>query len=251
MQLSVEIFFNFMAPHLKLICYQVSKNTQMNNLAKYIDHTLLKPTATEMDFRKLCEEIYQNSFYSACVPPYYVSFVKELLEFSDAKICTVIGFPLGFQTTEVKIAEAQNALDDGANELDIVMNISAFKSMAYETVKQEIKTLAELAHTRNALIKVIIETAYLDNFDIRIACEICEEAGADFIKTSTGFANKGADLEQVKLIREVLPSSVQIKASGGIQTYEQAIAFIEAGATRLGTSSGVAIVSEGVGYSGY
>lgn len=223
----------------------------MINISKYIDHTLLKPTATEMDFRKLCEEIYQNSFYSACVPPFYVSFVKELLEYSDSKVCTVIGFPLGYHSTETKITEAQKALADGADELDMVMNINAFKSMAYETVKQEIKTLAEIAHDKNALLKVIIETAYLDNFDIRIACEICEEAGADFVKTSTGFAPKGADIEQVKLMREVLPSNIQIKASGGIQTYEQAMTFIEAGATRLGTSSGVAIVSGGVGYSGY
>ena len=223
----------------------------MLNISKYIDHTLLKPTATEMDFRKLCEEIYQNSFYSACVPPYYVAFVKELLSYSDAKICTVIGFPLGYHSTEAKIAEAQKALSDGADELDMVMNINAFKSMAYETVKQEIKAMAELIHSKNAVLKVIIETAYLDNFDIRIACEICEEAGADFVKTSTGFANKGADLEQVKLMREILPSHIHIKASGGIQTYEQAISFIEAGATRLGTSSGVAIASGGVGYSGY
>lgn len=223
----------------------------MINLSKYIDHTLLKPTATEMDFRKLCEEIYQNSFYSACVPPYYVAFVKELLEYSDAKVCTVIGFPLGYQSTASKIAEAQKALQDGADELDMVMNISAFKSMAYETVKQEIKSLVDLAHSQNAMLKVIIETAYLDNFDIRIACEICEEAGADFVKTSTGFANKGADIEQVKLMREILPNNIQIKASGGIQTYEQAMSFIEAGASRLGTSSGVAIVSGGVGYSGY
>jgi len=223
----------------------------MQNIAKYIDHTLLKPTATEMDFRKLCEEIYQNSFYSACVPPFYVSFVKELLEYSDAKVCTVIGFPLGYHSTETKITEAQKALADGADELDLVMNINAFKSMAYETVKQEIKAIAEIAHEKKALLKVIIETAYLDNFDIRIACEICEEAGADFVKTSTGFAPKGADIEQVRLMREVLPGNIQIKASGGIQTYEQAMAFIEAGATRLGTSSGVAIVSGGVGYSGY
>ena len=223
----------------------------MINLSKYIDHTLLKPTATEMDFRKLCEEIYQNSFYSACVPPYYVAFVKELLQYSDAKVCTVIGFPLGYQMTKVKITEAEKALTDGASELDMVININAFKSMAYETVKQEIKTLADVAHSQHALLKVIIETAYLDNFDIRIACEICEEAGADFVKTSTGFANKGADLEQVKLMREVLPNNIQIKASGGIRTYEQAIAFIEVGATRIGTSAGVAIITGGVGYSGY
>ena len=223
----------------------------MINLSQYIDHTLLKPTATEMDFRKLCEEIYQNNFYSACIPPYYVAFVKELLEYSNAKVCTVIGFPLGFHSTEAKIAEAKKALTDGADELDMVMNINAFKSMAYTTVKQEIKTLADLAHSQNALLKVIIETAYLDNFDIRIACEICDEAGTDFVKTSTGFANKGADLVQVKLMSEVLPNNIQIKASGGIQTYEQAIAFIEAGATRIGTSSGVAIICGGVGYSGY
>jgi len=223
----------------------------MINLSKYIDHTLLKPTATEMDFRKLCEEIYQNNFYSACVPPFYVGFVNELLKYSDAKVCTVIGFPLGFQSTSTKIAEVQNALADGADELDLVMNINAFKSMAYETVKQEIKMLAEIAHEKNTLLKVIIETAYLDNFEIRIVCEISEEASADFVKTSTGFAPNGADIEQVKLMREVLPSNIQIKASGGIQTYKQAMAFIEAGASRLGTSSGVTIVSGGFGYSGY
>lgn len=214
----------------------------MQNLAHYIDHTLLKPTATEMDFRKLCEEIYQYHFYSACVPPHYVSFVKEILAYSPAKVCTVIGFPLGYQATSIKIAETEKALNDGADEVDVVMNISAFKSMAYLTVKQEIKSIAEIVHGRQALLKVIVETAYLDNFDLSIACEICEESGADFVKTSTGFAPKGADLAQVKLMRNCLPSTVRIKASGGIQNYEQAIAFIEAGADRLGTSSGVAII---------
>ena len=223
----------------------------MQNLAHYIDHTLLKPTATEMDFRKLCEEIYQYDFYSACVPPHYVSFVKDILIYSQAKVCTVVGFPLGYQTTSTKLVEAERALSDGANELDMVMNINAFKSMAYLTVKQEIRELAELAHSKEALLKVIIETAYLDSFDLSIACEICEEAGADFVKTSTGFAHKGANLEQVKLMRHNLPASVKIKASGGIQTYEQAIAFIEAGAERLGTSSGVAILKGGEGVRGY
>ncbi|WP_259016443.1 deoxyribose-phosphate aldolase [Emticicia fluvialis] len=223
----------------------------MNNLAQYIDHTLLKPTATEMDFRKLCEEIYQNQFYAACVPPHYVSFVKDILVYSEAKVCTVIGFPLGYNTTATKLAEAEKALADGADELDMVMNINAFKSMAYITVKEEIKALAELAHSRDAVLKVIIETAYLDNFDLSIACEICEEAGADFVKTSTGFAPKGADLEQVKIMRQILPENVKIKASGGLQTYEQAIAFVEAGAARLGTSSGVAILKGLEGVGGY
>ncbi|UTA67084.1 deoxyribose-phosphate aldolase [Emticicia sp. 21SJ11W-3] len=223
----------------------------MNNLAQYIDHTLLKPTATEMDFRKLCEEIYQHRFYAACVPPHYVSFVKDILVYSEAKVCTVIGFPLGYNTTATKLAEAEKALADGADELDMVMNINAFKSMAYITVKEEIKALAEQAHSRDAVLKVIIETAYLDNFDLSIACEICEEAGADFVKTSTGFAPKGADLEQVKILRQILPENVKIKASGGIQTYEQAIGFIEAGAARLGTSAGVAILKGLEGVGGY
>ena len=223
----------------------------MHNLSAFIDHTLLKPTATEMDFRKLCEEIYQNHFYSACVPPHYVKFVKEILFYSQAKVCTVIGFPLGYQTTATKMAEAEQALTDGADELDVVMKISAFKSMAYETVKKELKMLVDVAHSKDALLKVIIETAYLDNFDISIACEIGEEAGADFIKTSTGFAPKGADLEQVKLMRSILPAATRIKASGGIQTYEQAVAFINAGAERLGTSSGVMILKGETGNSGY
>lgn len=223
----------------------------MQNLAQYIDHTLLKPTATEMDFRKLCEEIYQYNFYAACVPPHYVSFVKDILIYSQAKICTVVGFPLGYQTTSTKLEEAQRALADGANELDMVMNINAFKSMAYLTVKQEIRDLADLTHSKEALLKVIIETAYLDNFDLSIACEICEEAGADFVKTSTGFAPKGADIEQVKLMRHSLPESVKIKASGGIQTYEQAIAFLAAGANRLGTSSGMVILEGGQGGGEY
>lgn len=223
----------------------------MNNLAQYIDHTLLKPTATEMDFRKLGEEIYKNQFYAACVPPHYVKFVKDILIYSEAKVCTVIGFPLGYNATATKLAEAETALADGADELDMVMNINAFKSMAYITVKEEIKALTELTHSKGALLKVIIETAYLDNFDLSIACEICEEAGADFVKTSTGFAPKGAYLEQVKMMRQILPENVKIKASGGIQTYEQAVAFIEAGAARLGTSSGVAILKGLEGGGGY
>ena len=223
----------------------------MQNLAQYIDHTLLKPTATEMDFRKLCEEMYLHQFYAACVPPHYVRFVKDILVYSQAKVCTVIGFPLGYNTTATKLAEAEKALADGADELDMVMNINAFKSMAYITVKEEIKSLTELTHSRGALLKVIIETAYLDNFDLSIACEICEEAGSDFVKTSTGFAHKGADLEQVKIMRQILPENVKIKASGGIQTFEQALAFVEAGAARLGTSSGVAILKGLEGVGGY
>jgi len=223
----------------------------MQNITQYIDHTLLKPTATEMDFRKLCEEIYKHNFYAACVPPHYVRFVKDILVYSKAKVCTVIGFPLGYNATSIKLAEAGQALADGANELDMVMNINAFKSMAYLTVKEEIKTMAELVHSKDALLKVIIETAYLDNFDLSIACEICEEAGADFVKTSTGFAPKGADLAQVEVMRQILPENVKIKASAAYKPIEQAIAFINAGAERLGTSSGVAILKGIEGGEGY
>jgi deoxyribose-phosphate aldolase len=223
----------------------------------FIDHTLLKPTATEMEIRKLCEEAIKHHFKAVCVAPHYVDFVRQFTDllhdlphpYSEQvgeifKICTVIGFPLGYQTTYAKIAETQKALSDGAEEIDMVINISAFKSMAYESVKAEIKAIADLVHSKSAILKVIIETAYLDNFEIRIICEICEEAGVDFVKTSTGFAPKGADIEQVKFMREILPNPIKIKASGGIKTYDDAIAFINAGADRIGTSNGVAIVGQ-------
>jgi deoxyribose-phosphate aldolase len=233
----------------------INSALRSDGLASYIDHTILKPTVTEMDIRKLCEEAIQYHFKAVCIPPYYVDFVRQFTDLLHDlphpynqqigkifKICTVVGFPLGYQTTFAKIAEAQKALSDGAEEIDMVINISAFKSMAYESVKAEIKALADLAHSKNAILKVIIETAYLDNFEIRIICEICEEAGADFIKTSTGFAPKGADIEQVRFMREILPPHIKIKASGGIKTYDDAIKFIEVGADRIGTSSGVEIV---------
>lgn len=227
----------------------------MQNINQYIDHTLLKPTATEMEFRKLCEQTIQHHFKAVCVPPHYVSFVKQFTDLLHDlpypynqqvgevfKICTVVGFPLGYQTTYAKIAETQKALSDGADEIDMVINLTAFKSMAYESVKSEIKAICDLVHQHDAILKVIIETAYLDNFEIRIICEICEEIGVDFVKTSTGFAPKGAEIEQVKFMREILPPNIKIKASGGIKTYEDAVAFIEAGADRVGTSNGVNIV---------
>jgi deoxyribose-phosphate aldolase len=227
------------------------------NLNEYIDHTLLKPTATEMEIRGLCDEAVKYHFRAVCVPPHYVDFVRQFTDLLHDlpypykeqvgeifKICTVIGFPLGYQTTYSKIAETQKALSDGAEEIDMVINISAFKSMAYETVKNEIKVIADLVHSKNGILKVIIETAYLDNFEIRIICEICQEIGVDFVKTSTGFAPKGADIEQVRFMREILPSTINIKASGGIKTYDDAMAFINAGAERIGTSNGLAILRQ-------
>ncbi len=214
----------------------------MTALSSYIDHTNLRPTATETDIRQLCVEAYENQFRAICLPPSYVLYASDILTGTPIKVCTVIGFPLGYNGLAVKVAEAEKALEDGATELDMVINLTRFKSMAYLSVREEIATLARVAHGKGALLKVIIETAYLDDNEIRIACELCIEAEADFVKTSTGFATTGADLAQVKLIRSLLPDTIQVKASGGIKTYEQAQAFIDAGATRLGTSSGVSIV---------
>ncbi|RIV22370.1 deoxyribose-phosphate aldolase [Fibrisoma montanum] len=212
------------------------------HLTEYIDHTNLKPTATETDIRQLCADAYEYQFRTVCVPPSYVLYAGDLLAETPVKVCTVIGFPLGYNSLPIKVTEAEKALEDGATELDMVMNLTRFKSMAYLSVRGEISTLAGLAQSRGALLKVILETAYLDENEIRIACDLCVEAAPDFVKTSTGFAPTGALIDQVRLIRSLLPESIQVKASGGIKTYEQAMAFVEAGATRLGTSSGVAIV---------
>lgn len=211
---------------------------------QYIDHTNLRPTATETDIRQLCGEAWDHQFWAICLPPSYVLYASDILIGTPIKICTVVGFPLGYNGLATKIQETAKALQDGATELDMVMNLTRFKSMAYMSVREEIATLARMAHNGGALLKVIIETAYLDEMEIRIACELCVEAEADFVKTSTGFAPTGADLDQVKLIRSLLPKTVQVKASGGIKTYEQARAFVDAGASRIGTSSGVVIVQE-------
>jgi deoxyribose-phosphate aldolase len=218
----------------------------MNVLSTYIDHTLLSPVASETDIRKICEEAWIMQFKAICVAPSYVPYVVEMMEFCPIKIeiATVIGFPLGYAVTATKVAEAEIALRDGATELDVVMNLSRFKSMAYLSVREELQMLSQLAHNAGALIKVIIETGYLDSFELYTACEICAESGADFVKTSTGFAPVGAVVGVVKTMRQILPPNVKIKASGGIKTAEQAIAMIEAGAERIGTSHGAAIMGQ-------
>jgi len=217
----------------------------MTSLSAYIDHTLLTVNASETDIRKLCEEAWIHQFKAVCVAPTYVAYTAEMLEFCPVRIeiATVIGFPFGYTAAAVKIFEADNALQNGATELDVVMNIAQFKSMAYLSVREELSQIAALAHERNAIVKVIIETAYLDSFDLYTACEICAEANADFVKTSTGFVPQGADIEIVRKMRSILPPNVKIKASGGIKSRDQALAMIDAGAERIGTSSGVAIVS--------
>lgn len=212
----------------------------MRNIQNYIEHTNLKPTITSDDIEMLLNEAQENNIFGICVPPFWVKKVKRDIGKTNTKLITVIGFPLGYQMSQTKEAEAIQAIKDGADELDMVLNISAVKSQMMWP-KIEIAKMGKLAHENGKILKVIIETAYLNNSEIVEACKICADAGADFVKTSTGFATEGAKLQHVELMRSVLPDHVAIKASGGIKTYEQAVQLIEAGAERIGTSSGPAI----------
>ena len=209
---------------------------------KYIDHTLLKPEATAEQIKILCEEAAKYSFFSVCINPQYISFAKSILAGSDVKICTVIGFPLGSNTTEVKVFETQNAILNGADEIDMVLNIGAVKSKNWQLVERDIEQVVKTAHQSGKLIKVIFETCLLDSDEIIKCCQICSKIGADFVKTSTGFSSGGATLDVVKLMKSNIPSSVAVKASGGVRDTESAKSFIAAGATRLGSSSGVSIM---------
>jgi deoxyribose-phosphate aldolase len=210
---------------------------------KYIEQTNLKPVITDKDIYTLVDEAKEHQFLGICVPPFWVKKAKRELGSVDIKLVTVIGFPLGYNMTETKVEELTRAIGDGANELDLVMNISAFKANM-PWVKIELAKCATLAHSHSVLLKVIIETAYLDEDEVVKASLLSQHAGADFVKTSTGFASSGATIDQIKLMRKVLSPEVGIKASGGIKNYEQAIAFIEAGAERIGTSSGVEIMKQ-------
>lgn len=210
---------------------------------RYIEHTALKPTLLAKDVDQLIEEAKEHSFLGVCLPPFWVKKAARELDKTDIQLVTVVGFPLGYNQTEVKEFEIKRAIEQGANELDIVMNISAFKE-GMPWVKVELAKCAHLIHEAGCLMKVIIETAYLTDEEIVRATRLCCEAGTDFVKTSTGFAGAGAKAEHVKLMRANAPSSVGIKASGGIKTLIDARAMIEAGADRLGTSSGVVIMKE-------
>lgn len=210
------------------------------NLAKVIDHTLLKPTATREQIETLCREAAEHGFCSVCVNPYWVPLAAKMLKGSGVKTCTVIGFPLGANTTEVKVFEAKTALENGADELDMVINIGALKSKDYDTVLQDIRALRALGD--NFVLKVIIETSELTDEEKVKACELAAEAKADFVKTSTGFTKGGATVHDVALMKKSIPAGMQVKASGGVRTREDAEAMLAAGATRLGASSGIKIV---------
>ena len=209
-------------------------------LNKLIDHTLLKPEATKAQIEKLCGEAKEYDFKSVCVNPYYVKYAKELLKGSDVLVCTVIGFPLGQNTTEVKVAETKDAIKNGADEIDMVINIGALKSKDEDYVLNEIKEIRSAC--KGKTLKVIIETCLLTDEEKITACKLSKEAGADFVKTSTGFSTHGATVEDVKLMRETVGEDMGVKASGGIRDRETALKMVEAGATRLGVSAGVEIV---------
>ncbi len=212
------------------------------SLAGMIDHTLLKPDATSDKVAQLCFEAKKYHFASVCVNPTHVKLCADLLKDSDVKVCTVIGFPLGATSPEVKAFETRNALDNGATEIDMVINIGALKAGETELVARDIRGVVETAHAAHALVKVIIETALLTDEEKVIACLLAKEAGADYVKTSTGFSGGGATVHDIALMRRAVGPSLGVKASGGIHTHEEAEALVAAGATRIGASAGVKII---------
>lgn len=213
-------------------------------ISKYIDHTLLKPTATVAEIEQLCREAVEYGFAAVCVPPPFVKKAKEWLTGSDVKVATVIGFPMGYSAVEAKIAEIVLGLIDGADEFDIVINLIALKNNDWVYLANEINHIVPVIKQKGKVIKIIIESGILTEDEIKKCCELYGAAGIDYLKTSTGYAERGATIEAVKLMRLNLPDTVQIKASGGIKTLEFAKELINAGASRIGASAGVKIVKE-------
>jgi deoxyribose-phosphate aldolase len=212
------------------------------SLARMIDHTLLKPDATADQIAQLCFEASKYHFASVCVNPTNVKLCSDLLKDTDVKVCTVIGFPLGATSTEVKAFETQNAIENGATEIDMVINIGALKAGDNDLVARDIREVVKVAHKAGAIVKVIIETALLTDEEKIIACLLAKEAGADFVKTSTGFSSGGATVHDVALMRKAVGPELGVKAAGGIHTQEEAKQLVAAGATRLGASAGVKII---------
>lgn len=217
---------------------------QSMNLASKIDHTLLKADASEKEVKKICAEAMEFGFAAVCIPPYFVRKSKLWLSDSKVKVATVVGFPLGYSHTPAKVEEARRAIDEGADEIDMVINLIALKAGDWNYLKNELTSAATIVQLRGGKLKVILETGLLNETEIIKACELCKEMTVDFVKTSTGFIQPGATVEAVKLLRANLPKSIKIKASGGIRTKEFALELIEAGADRLGCSASVSIVAE-------
>lgn len=209
---------------------------------EYFDSTLLKAISTTSDIEKLCRDAKEYKFKAVCINPCYVSLAKELLKDSDVKVCTVIGFPLGANTTYIKKEEAVDAINNGADEVDMVINVGALKDKNYEYVENEIKELREAS--RDKVLKVIIETCYLEEDEIKKMTEICNETKVDFIKTSTGFGTRGASIEDIEIINKYKNKDLKIKASGGIREKKDAEKYIELGVSRIGTSNAVKMMEE-------
>ncbi|MEG2353545.1 MAG: deoxyribose-phosphate aldolase [Clostridium sp.] len=213
-------------------------------LCKLIDHTLLKPNASEVEVVKLCKEAIEHNFMSVCINPCYIRVAKNILKDTDVKVCTVVGFPLGSNTRESKLFETEDAINKGAEEIDMVINISKLKNRDYKYVEGEIEDICNICHKNNVITKVIIETCLLTLEEKIEACKISKNVGADFVKTSTGFSSGGATKEDIKLMRETVGDNIGVKASGAVRNYKDAIAMIENGATRIGASSSVTILND-------
>jgi len=213
-------------------------------IASYIDHTILKPTTLVSEVEKVCSEAVEYGFAAVCIPPPFVKRTRTILAPTRVKVATVIGFPFGYAATEAKVAETVLSIVDGADELDMVANLIAIKNGDWNYVEREIQPVMDIIRQRKKLIKVIIESGVLSNDEIIQCCDVYRNAGVDFMKTSTGYADRGASVDAVQLMRKHLPSSIRIKASGGIRTYEFARQLIDAGADRIGCSASVAIVQQ-------
>lgn len=214
----------------------------MTNIAKMIDHTVLKAVTTKEDVIKICKEAKEYGFFSVCINPTYIELAKSELQGSDVKVCTVIGFPLGSNTKETKAFETKDAIAKGADEVDMVINIGALKDKNYDLVYEDIKAVVD-ASNKQALVKVIIETCYLTDEEKVKACEIAVKAGTDYVKTSTGFGTGGSTPSDIKLMRETVGENIGVKASGGVRVNSDAVSVIKAGASRIGASASIAIVT--------
>lgn len=244
--LCVRVCFDHVGNVVKAGAERVSSTLgaipQEQAIAKMIDHTLLKPDATQQEIAQLCYEARKYGFASVCVNPTWVSLCAELLKGSDVKVCTVIGFPLGATSSETKAFETETAIQQGATEIDMVINVGALKARDIETVAKDIRGVVNAAHSHDVIVKVIIETVLLTDEEKTIASLTSKEAGADFVKTSTGFAGGGATVHDVELMRKAVGPQMGVKASGGVRTFEDAESMIRAGATRIGASAGVKII---------
>lgn len=233
---SPEEFFN------EISSGETVDSMSVKTIAALIDHTVLKPQATEQNIRKICEEALKYEFCSVCINPHWVPVVAKILKDSTVKVCTVIGFPLGTNASEVKQIEATQAIRSGADEVDMVINVGALKAGQLDAVKNDIQGVAEVAHNANVVSKVILETCLLTNEEIETACKIALDAGADFVKTSTSFSTGGATVEAVSIMRKIVGNKMGVKASGGVRSLEDLVKMVKAGATRIGASSGVDIM---------